>query len=174
MSQLLPFPKVKFFCGVIYREETVARKAIERIEKEYSPVDTVSETFEFDCTDYYEKEMGAPLFRRFFSFRDLLDPTFLSDAKLMTRQLEEKLSLMGNRQVNLDPGYISTAKVVVATAKNHGHRIPLSDGVYAHLEYMVRGGGMRFLDWTYPDFRKPGYTAFFSLLRERLRAQIRS
>ncbi len=173
MSEMLPFPEVKFFCGMIYADEGIAREALSRIEARYSAVDMESESFEFDCTDYYEQEMGTPLYRRFFAFRDLLDPTFLPDAKQLTQTLEQEMSQMGKRQVNLDPGYISTAKVVIATAKNHGHRIPLRDGVYAHLEYIAKGGGMRFLEWTYPDFRKPEYVAFFSTLRARIRAQIR-
>ena len=40
----------------------------------YGPIGLRSADFEFSYTDYYEKEMGPGLKRRFVSFADKIDP----------------------------------------------------------------------------------------------------
>lgn len=173
MSILQPFPRVEPFCGIIFARKKERDLAVEALTGRMSPVDHESEIIPFDYTDYYCSEMGSPLFRCFIAFRELVDPEFLPEFKIMTLALEKELSLDGRRQVNLDPGYVSTAAVIIATAKNHAHRIPLRNGVYAHLEYVVRGGSVQPLDWTYPDFRTPRYMEYFNDLRLHLRGRLR-
>jgi hypothetical protein len=74
------------------------------------------------------------------------------------------------RIVNLDPGYLTAAALIMATAKDFSHRIPLQEGIYGHLEFLFTKTGIRRLDWTYPDFAQEGYQAYFlSLRREYLR-----
>ncbi len=120
----------------------------------------------FTATDYYQTEMGEPLFRQFVSFRELLAPERLPEIKMRTIELEEKLAAGGGRRVNLDPGYLSDANVIIATAKNHYHRVPLRDGIYAHIEYVLKDGRINFLPWTYPDFQTATYLDFFRQLQE--------
>lgn len=72
----------------------------------------------------------------------------------------------GCRSVNLDPGMLSLANLLIATCKNHYHRVPLRDGVYAHMEYVFKNGDFSFLPWTYPDFMSPEYLNFFRALRQ--------
>ena len=81
-------------------------------------------------------------------------------------ELEEQLAVAGKRTVNLDPGYMSDANVIIATAKNHYHRVPLRDGIYAHMEYVLKDGRIHFLPWTYPDFQTDAYLDFFRRLQE--------
>jgi len=173
MSTLQPFPRVEPFCGIIFAREKARDLAVEAMVERMSEVDHESKIMPFDYTDYYCSEMGSPLYRCFVAFRELVNPEFLPEFKLMTLALEKDLSLDGCRQVNLDPGYLSTAAVVIATAKNHAHRIPLRNGVYAHLEYVVRGGGVQPLDWTYPDFRTSLYLEYFNDLRLHMRGRLR-
>jgi len=54
--------------------------------------------------------------------------------------------------------------VILATTKNHYHRVPLQEGVYAHMEYTIQKKTVVPLEWTYPDFRKPEYMDFFNQL----------
>ncbi len=58
------------------------------------------------------------------------------------------------RPVNIDPGYLTASALVMATAKDFAHRIPLAGGIYAHLEFLFTRTGVRTLDWTYPDLRR--------------------
>ncbi|MBN1196121.1 MAG: DUF4416 family protein [Candidatus Aminicenantes bacterium] len=173
MSIPQPFPLVKPFCGMIFSQSFYRDQALKRMEAELSPSDHESESVPFHYTDYYAAEMGSSLFRCFVAFTDLMDPQFLPRFKHITLELEQQFSEKGKRKINLDPGYLSLSSMVIATAKNHCHRIPLSAGVYAHLEYVVRNGRLQPLEWTYPDFRSPEYMAFFNTLRMDLKKQLR-
>ncbi len=66
----------------------------------------------FDHTDHYQKEMGVNLKRQFISFQRLVKPEWLIKVKCFANRLERKLSVgptKSNRQINIDPGYISAA-----------------------------------------------------------------
>ena len=171
MSTRSEFKKAKYFCGLIFREGPARERAIARLAELLSAIDGRSAVIPFIQTPYYHAEMGIPLFRQFLSFRQLLGPERLPAVKLACMALEEELSEEGRRTVNLDPGYLSEANVIIATAKNHYHRVPLADGVYAHMEYVLKDGCIQFLPWTYPDFQSAPYLEFFNDLRERFRSE---
>ena len=78
-----------------------------------------------------------------------------------------------SRIVNLDPGYFTAAALIMATAKDFSHRVPLRDGIYAHLEFLYSKNGIRRLDWTYPDFANPGYEAYFLEVRRAYLRQLK-
>ena len=48
-------------------------KVVKDLENSFGPVDMISAWFPFDYTDYYEAEMGKPLFRRIFVFKELVE-----------------------------------------------------------------------------------------------------
>ncbi len=158
------FKKVKLFSGVIYSSRQVYEKTGKKLEKIFSFVDLESGEFNFDFTTYYNREMGSPLFRRFISFEKLISPEQLPDIKILTNRIEIETSIDGNRVVNLDPGYLSEANVIIATTKNYYHRVPLSKGIYAHMEYVIKRKKLVPLEWTYPDFKTPRYMDFFERL----------
>jgi len=158
------FKKVKLFSGVIYSSRQVYEKTGKKLEKIFSFVDLESGEFNFDFTTYYNREMGSPLFRRFISFEKLISPEQLPDIKILTNRIEIETSIDGNRVVNLDPGYLSDANVIIATTKNYYHRVPLSKGIYAHMEYVIKRKKLVPLEWTYPDFKTPRYMDFFERL----------
>ena len=70
-----------------------------------------------------------------------------------------------NRRVNIDPGYITPAKLVLATTKDYSHRIYLGKGIYAEVTLIYSQKKYRILDWTYPDFRQEKYLAYFEEIR---------
>jgi hypothetical protein len=166
LSSASDFKRAKFFCGLIFRRNEDALQAIEALQNSLSEVDSRSPVIPFTMTDYYHAEMGSPLFRQFVSFKELLTPEKLPETKIYTNGLEERLAVEGKRSVNLDPGYLSEANVIIATAKNHYHRVPLQAGIYAHIEYVLKDGRINFLPWTYPDFQTDAYLDFFKNLLE--------
>ena len=159
------FHLVKLFSGFIYRDKDIYQAVKAKLAGIFSPVDLESEVFDFDFTTYYNKEMGTPLFRRFVSFKTLIAPGQLPDIKLLTNQIEIETAAAGNRTLNLDPGYLSEANVIIATTKNYYQRVPLTQGIYAHMEYILKGKKLLTLEWTYPDFRTPQYMDFFDRLK---------
>jgi len=175
MTEPKPFSTVKLICGIIASEEKFFKRAEKRLVELYGPLDLTSQLFEFDFTDYYEKQMGQNLRRIFVSFGNLISPEDLSDIKIRTNALEEEITeelKAGKRIVNLDPGYMTASALVMATAKDFAHRIPLQHGIYAHLEFLFGKNDVRPLSWTYPDFETKGYQEFFLKIRRIYLSQV--
>jgi hypothetical protein len=176
MAEAKPFVPVKLVCGIIAGEDRVFGMAEAALADSFGPIDLRSDRFRFEATGYYEGEMGKDLDRAFVSFGRLIEPERLSEIKIRTNALEREIGdRIGadRRAVNLDPGYVTTAALIMATTKNFSHRIPLRQGIYAHLEFLFAKNGLRRLDWTYPDFRTPVYERFFLEVRRTYLGQVR-
>jgi hypothetical protein len=176
MAQPKEFAPVKLVCGVIYREEALYERVKRTLRTEWGRIDLESRAFPFDLTDYYEAEMGPELKRRFMSFDGLVAPETLPEKKLRAIELEEELRRetgAAGRPVNIDPGYLTASALVMATAKDFSHRIPLGRGIYAHLEFLFTKTGAKVLDWTYPDLRRGPCQAFFRDIRRAYLGRIR-
>ena len=176
MAEPRSFFPVKLICGVIASKEIVIFDTVEKLVQMYGKVDLESPLVPFDLTDYYEKQMGKNLGRKFFSFERLIPPERLSSIKLETNRLEDQIQEEHkdkSRIINIDPGYLTTASLIMATAKNFAHRVPLRDGIYAHLEFLFGKDEVRLLDWTYPDFENEDYQKFFCKARRIYLSQIK-
>jgi len=77
-----------------------------------------------------------------------------------------------HRIVNIDPGYLTPASLIMATAKDFSHRIPLQNGIYAHLEFLFGKDKIHTLNWTYPDFKCKGYQEYFLEVRRLYLSQL--
>lgn len=102
---------------------------------------------------HYHREMGEPLQRWIYFESHLRSPEQLVKVKHQAYQIEQREAQGGRRTINIDPGYLNYHQVVIATFKDHAHRIYLGKGVFAHLEYLFHQGKADPLPWTYPDFR---------------------
>lgn len=145
------------------------RRAIEQ----YGPLLAKSPAFAFSETDYYEASMGTELKKQFFAFESLIDPSKLPEIKQLTNAWEleyaQEAEASESRPLNLDPGYLTLAKLVLASTKDHAHRIYLQDGIYAEVTLNYRRDGWRSGDFTFPDYRREDYQQFFSKCRQNLR-----
>lgn len=166
-----PFP-VKLFCGLIGREEYL-RLAQDQLETEFGAVDLISPTVPFGFTDYYDDEMGQDLLRRWISFAALKQRAYLARAKHLSVLIEDRLAEGGSRTVNIDPGYVDNAQVVLSTGKNFAHRIYIGWGYYAEVSLLYVDGSFRFLEWTYPDYKSPSALEFFDKMRASYHMEMR-
>jgi len=177
MGKIRKINPVKYFTGMIAVSEEYFSRAMEILQEKYGDLDIVSDTIPFDFTDYYEEEMGKELLRKFVSIRELMDPGILPDVKLYTNEIERKLGEMEGdrlfRRINLDPGYISLSKMILATTKNYRHRIYIRDGIYAEATLFWSRGEFRDWAWTYPDYQTDFYKDFFTRVRDRYIEQLR-
>jgi hypothetical protein len=143
-------------------------------ERELGPLAAASDAFDFTETNYYAAEMGEGLKKQFWAFSKPINPGRLAAIKLTTNLWEAEYA--GARQhpeprpLNLDPGYVTLAKLVLASTKDHAHRIYLADGIYAEVTLSYRGGAWQPFEWTYPDYRRADFHAFFTHCRELLRS----
>ena len=169
----VPLP-AKLVCGVLFAAQRISQDEILRsLTRLGGPVDLLSVIRPFLWTDYYRQEMGQNIHRFFVSFSRLFPADKLSDIKIKTNALEYRLSRsLSQRCVNLDPGYLSLSKVVLATTKSHAHRIYMGKGIYE--EVTLRFQKKRFvpLEWTYPDYRMGENLLFFESVRNAYYDQI--
>jgi len=176
MAEVRAFHPVKLVCGIISSKVAYFKSAEEHLVRLYGPLDRKSPFFDFDLTDYYEKQMGKNLKREFLSFAELISPEKMSEIKIQTNALEEEIRKEFKekcRLVNIDPGYLTQASLIMATTKDFSHRIPLQKGIFAHLEFLFSKSGIRALDWTYPDYKKDEYQKFFLEIRKIYLEQIK-
>lgn len=143
---------VKPIIGLLYKEPEDIEQALGKIEQRFSPVDYSSAEFPFIETEYYEREMGANLIRRYVSLRDLINPNQLAHLKVLSNQCEDEQAVDGKRTINLDPGYIGAANLVLASTKNFSQRIYLDQGIYAEVTMTFARDDFHKLPWTYPDY----------------------
>lgn len=139
----------------------------------WGPLDYRSPLLPFGYTDYYAHELGSPIWRAFVAFERLIDPARLAEIKCATNALEQARAIDGRRRINLDPGYLTQAKLVLATTKDQAHRIYIGQGIYAEVTLSYRDGAWVALPWTYPDYRSMGYLRIMSELRRLYTIQVR-
>jgi len=146
---------------------------LERAEEQFGKSALVSPAFDFTETDYYLDEMGPDLKKQFWVFEQTIDPVELASVKRATNDLEdqyiEQSEHAETRPLNLDPGYLTLAKLILASTKDHAHRIYLQEGIYAELTLQYRGKAWHALPWTYPDYQREDFQAFFTECREVLK-----
>jgi thioredoxin reductase len=85
--------------------------------------------------------------------------------KLYANRLESKFLNSSLRLINIDPGYIDKAKLVLASTKDYAHRIYLQKGIFAEVTLTYRGNSFSPNDWSYPDYRSKEYIDIFNQIR---------
>jgi hypothetical protein len=167
---------VKLFAALLVSQERFLAKITDDLARAFGPIDAASATLPWEVTDYYRDEMGSGLLRRFVAFERLVAAGRLAEIKLATHKLEANYRAAGEsggRCVNVDPGYLETSKVVLASTKNAGHRIYLQGGIFAEPTLQYRHGSFEPFEHTYPDYRWPETRAFFAVARSVYLGQLR-
>ena len=109
--------------------------------------------------------------RTFIFFKDLINRAEIADIKLRTNDIETSLSIDGRRKVNLDPGYLTLANVILATTKGYSHRIYLGKGIYGEVTLLYREKDKTFVPniFTYSDYQDKKCIEMFIKAREFLK-----
>lgn len=177
MADIRQFNSVKLFIGVLVSHAKLIPEVEQRLISVYGGIDHRSAVIPFDFTDYYEPEMGDIIDRVLFSFERLIEPDRLPEIKTQTNEFEQQLVPLypaAKRPVNLDPGYIEQAKVILASTKNFYHRIYLGNGIFGEVTMHFRNNTYQFFPWTYPDYQSKEYQEFFLKMRHIYRTQLRT
>ena len=175
MGAVYNFVKEKLIIGVIYHDKKILKRAMEILTAEFGPVEAASEKFSFskEFSTYYDEEIGGEGLRIIYSFRELVDPERQAEIKTRTNEIEAQLSVDGKRQINLDPGFINHGRLLLATTKETGFRIPLKDGIYTELTLFWARGSWQKLPWTYRDYQSETVQKFITDVRESYLAERR-
>lgn len=166
-------PKVKLIIGFIFKKEYALRKALTLLKKTFGEIDFESQIFPFTHTKYYEEEFGEDLKRKIISFKKIIRPQTLPKIKILTNRIENKLLNSGRRLINIDPGYLDLAKLILASTKDYKHRIYLNYGIFLEVTLFYQDKTFKAWPWTYPDYQTPEYIAIFNQIRKIYAAQIK-
>jgi hypothetical protein len=160
------------FTGILYHDNSSLSRAREMLVSSCGDIFLESESYPWDYSVYYRDELGGPVNRAFIFFKNLIDPGILADVKLMTNDIEAALSVKGKRTINIDPGCLTLAKVVLASTKNYAHRIYLNKGIYAEVTLVFGDGTYKPHIFTYRDYQDIESVAVLLKAREMLKEML--
>ena len=169
MGNIAPAKPVVPLVAILYGNASAYKVAREQLLKMLGDIEFESEVYDFCATDYYTESMGPTIKRVFLAFSEPTPPECMVRWKHATNELESELAAQfgGGRPINLDPGYITSAKLVLASTKDFAHRIYLADSIYAEVTLLFRRGEWISHDYTFPEYREKTYHDFFSRVRAR-------
>ena len=162
----------KLVIGLFVKDKSLHFPVARSLADEFGPPDIISPWLDFNFTTYYENETGAPLFRRMFSFENMTSQKSLAGIKLATNVIEKQYVEGGKRRVNIDPGYMTSERFVLATGKNYTHRIYMDKGIFADLTLVYQNGAFCKLPWTYPDYFEKNMLLFLEKVRNKYKRDL--
>lgn len=172
MGKPHPLEKSLLFIGALYAQENIFSEATKMLESSFGNILLQSQPHSWNYTDYYDKELGTPIYRSFVFFDRIMDPTLLIEAKITTNDIERIFSRNSKRQINLDPGYLTLAKAVLSSTKNYSHRIYLGRGIYGEVTLLFKKQRFIPLPYTYHDYRDEHYLNIFQEARRLFKNMI--
>ncbi len=178
----ISFPKpAKLIISMFTSDKCLFSLYKEELIKRFGEVDMESNNQSFNFTDYYEEEFGENLMQKLFSFSTLIRQDELAEIKIITNGLEKNIKneniknnmACNKRKINLDPGYITLNKYILASTKNGPSRIYLSQGIYAEITLRFINKSFVPCEYTYPNYKTNGYINFLNSVRQKYKLQLR-
>ncbi|HHV71960.1 MAG TPA: DUF4416 family protein [Clostridia bacterium] len=175
MGKIKLYPKVKLITSIFTNNLNLLDEAINCLRDRFGEIDSETDLLPFEFTKYYSKEFGTNLKRKIISFKELISADDLVSIKLYTNNLEEILSEaeQGKRKINLDPGYICTDKLILATTKDRSHRIYLGQGIFGEVTLKYTNGHFEPWKWTYKSYQSEDHLDFFLQVRKIYMKQLK-
>ena len=177
MGEIVKHKPVLLVAAVTSRYSAALDWTIEKTRETWGELTLQSPVFDFTETGFYTESMGTDLKKQFIAFDRLIDPGDLPPKKHQSNHWEEEYAEFAqvdeSRPLNIDPGYVSEAKLVLATTKDRDHRIYLSGGIFAEVTLHFRAKQWTSSRWTYPDYQREDFQAFFTKCRNLLRERIK-
>ncbi len=152
----------RLFFGIMFSDRNLYDDCLKDLIKKFGEIEKESFEYDFDgYTDYYEKEMGKGLRKKIIIFKKQINKKDLVEIKKFITEIEKKYSEKGKRRVNIDPGFVSEEKVVLASFKKKDFKEDLGNGVYAHEVLRSEDGKVKDFWHTFGDYKVKGVQEFF-------------
>jgi hypothetical protein len=159
----------RLIVSVVHSSRDALADALFQLERRFGRVQC--ETIDIPHTngEEYREEMGDSLQRRFFSFERLVERESLIEIKEACHRIESSLGDHVHdftfRTVNIDPGILTPANLVMGSHREYNHRIYLGGGVFAEIALIWARGKFCRLPWTNLDFCHDEAIDFFLRVR---------
>lgn len=182
MGKIFSPNPVKLIFSIISAENNLFYEAKDLLVSYFGNIDMESDFQLFDYTSYYRDEMGDRLKQKMISFEKLILPDQLSNIKINSNKWELIFGtrsdcldevIENKRKVNLDPGYVTLNKFILASTKDGPARIYLKQGIYAEITLRFMNSSYHPLEWTYQNYKTELYLSFLNKVRERYKKEIR-
>ncbi len=172
MGKIKKHYDVKLFFACTFHKDFDIRKFYKKLECEsnYGKIYKYSNEENFsNFSKYYEKEMGENLTKQIITFDKMFDIENLHRVKIRTNKMEEDYAISQSRLINIDPGYVTLAKVLLFSTKDNIHRIYINDGIFSEITLKFRGNTFNPLESTYKDYRESSVINYFNSVRNDLK-----
>ena len=176
-----PLPVCRF-AGLLASTEEQLAAARRELAQWYGNITAASEVIPFNFTQYYDDEMGPNLLRQWVRFETLFNPEHLAKCKLETNMAETLLARQfgspsntgtkPHRPINIDPGYVHRYKVILATTKDHSHRVYIAEGIFGEVTLHWHHNRWTAWPWTYADYQSETAQTFFVKARTEYMEQL--
>lgn len=170
MAKTSEVSKAKLIVAIMYKDEKILNEVLKILKEKYAKIEANLD-YDFNFTNYYEKETGTNLKKSIFVFKKYIRRESLPTIKLYTNKLEDDFSKDGKRTINIDPGYMTQNSVVLASAKELPHRVYLKKGIFADVILTYSNSNFECGDRTFPDYKTELIKNFFKIQRDSLKKE---
>lgn len=160
--------RAKLIMALMYKDKGILDKVKKELVNMFGSIEDESAEYRFNFTDYYKKEMGSLLLKRFISFKRLIKREKLAEIRLKTAEIERRFAKKGKRKINIDPGYVTKNAVFMASVKERAHKVYIGKGVFVDMNLILKRKGAFFFHWTFPDYKIASNQEFFHRVRENI------
>ncbi len=176
MGVVKEYPPCLAMVAAFSKHESALDWLWQKVTSQLSPIALLSPRYAFTESKYYRSTMGDGLTKQIAMLSNWYDPAELATHKLLLHgwesELGERIDSDVERPLNIDPGYMSMTKLVLASTKNREHRLYLRDGIYAEVTLAFRDQQWVPMPWTYPDYQREDFRVFFHECRKHLAKQV--
>ena len=151
----------KLFFALMYKNKEILEKTIDLLKNNFGGIVSKSPGYDFNFTDYYEKEFGTNLKKTIIILDKKINKNDLTEIKIKITEIEKNHSSDGKRTINIDPGYVNDKEVVLASFKKKDFKEDLGDGVYAHKVLEFENGEVKSFFHTFADYKSKLVQEFF-------------
>jgi hypothetical protein len=154
----------KLIIALMYSNREILRESLSELIKIFGEIEELNAEYDFDFTKYYQEEFRDKLLKRFVCFKEPIKKEDLVDIKMQTNIIENRFRVNGDRQINIDPGYLDNDCLVMASNKKMSFKSQLSDGIYAHKLLEFKQGKVITFSHTFPDYNLEENKRFFKII----------
>jgi len=166
MGKLIQQKSVQLIISLFSKEIKFIEKVEKKLIKLFGEEEDLTKILPFEYTNYYLEEFGNNLKRKLICFKKLVNKEEICEIKLKTNKIEDYFKIKNKRIVNIDPGYITEAKLVLLTTKDYTHRIYIGKKIFADPTLFFQNKSFRSWPWTYPDYASLEMINYFNEVRE--------